>query len=45
MCKRIKAYLNKPAFWYEFWLPQSGGAGGLINLSIIAILIFTWNIL
>lgn len=25
----------RPARWWQFWLPQSGGAGGLIAFAII----------
>jgi hypothetical protein len=38
MTESIFKWLTKPAKWYEFWLPQSGVAGGLIVGGMFAVL-------
>lgn len=39
MKRLLKAWINKPAYWYEFWLPQSGLAGGTIAILLVLLII------
>lgn len=40
MKKTFLKWVNTPAFWYEFWLPQSGIAGGTIAISLLTLLAY-----
>lgn len=35
----IKRWVNKPARWYNFWLPQSGAVGGIISALFFLIIV------
>ncbi len=40
MFNSIKKWENKPAYWYEFWLPNSGPIGALIMATVMLMTIF-----
>lgn len=39
MIKSIRRWWKQPAYWWEFWLPNSGLRGGII-VAVLLILIF-----
>jgi len=37
MHRVIRQWINTPAEWWEFWLPQSGLVGGVVFYFIMAV--------